>query len=157
MADKFVSAEAAELIEKSITEVVEANGYELVEIKYFKEYGRYNLTVFIWSKDGVDLNGCETVHNALDPIMDKYEELFPEEYVLNVSSSGLDRPIVTMDDFRRALDTEIEVKDEKGKRHGKLISHATALWVIMERARLIFSMLYIISLCQNQLLRCFAH
>ena len=123
MADKFVSAEAAELIEKSITEVVEANGYEVVEIKYFKEYGRYNLTVFIWSKDGVDLNGCETVHNALDPIMDKYEELFPEEYVLNVSSSGLDRPIVTMDDFRRALDTEIEVKDEKGKRHGKLISH----------------------------------
>lgn len=72
MADKFVSAEAAELIEKSITEVVEANGYEVVEIKYFKEYGRYNLTVFIWSKDGVDLNGCETVHNALDPIMDKY-------------------------------------------------------------------------------------
>ena len=123
MADKFVSAEAAELIEKSITEVVEANGYEVVEIKYFKEYGRYNLTVFIWSKGGVDLNGCETVHNALDPIMDKYEELFPEEYVLNVSSSGLDRPIVTMDDFRRALDTEIEVKDEKGKRHGKLISH----------------------------------
>ena len=123
MADKFVSAEAAELIEKSITEVVEANGYEVVEIKYFKEYGRYNLTDFIWSKDRVDLNGCETVHNALDPIMDKYEELFPEEYVLNVSSSGLDRPIVTMDDFRRALDTEIEVKDEKGKRHGKLISH----------------------------------
>ena len=37
MADKFVSAEAAELIEKSITEVVEANGYEVVEIKYFKE------------------------------------------------------------------------------------------------------------------------
>ena len=123
MADKFVSAEAAELIEKSITEVVDANGYEVVEIKYFKEYGRYNLTVFIWSKDGVDRNGCETVHNALDPILDKYEELFPEEYVLNVSSSGLDRSIVTMDDFRRALDTEIEVKDEKGKRHGKLISH----------------------------------
>ena len=38
MADKFVSAEAAELIEKSITEVVEANGYEVVEIKYFKDW-----------------------------------------------------------------------------------------------------------------------
>lgn len=123
MENKFVSVEAAEIIEKSINDTVSALGYEVVEIKYFKEYGRFNLSVFIWSKDGVDLNGCETVHNALDPIMDKYEELFPDEYVLNVSSSGLDRPIVTMDDFRRALDTEVEFKDEKGKRHGKLISH----------------------------------
>ena len=123
MENKFVSAEAQEIIEKSIIDAVTALDAEVVEIKYFKEYGRFNLTVFVWSKEGIDLNACERIHGALDTVLDKYEELFPEEYVLNVSSSGLDRPIVTMDDFRRALDTEIEVKDEKGKRHGKLISH----------------------------------
>lgn len=130
MENKFLSTEATEIVEKSINETVVALGYEVVEIKYFKEYGRFNLTVYVWSKDGVDLNTCETVHNALSPVLDKYEELFPEEYVLNVSSSGLDRPIVTMDDFRRAIGTEIEVKQDKNKCHGTLLSHDENSFVI---------------------------
>ncbi len=122
MDNKFLSPEVTEIIEKAIYETVSSLGCEVVELKYFKEYGRYNLTVYIWSQNGIDLDACEAVHNALNPVLDKYEELFPEEYVLNVSSSGLDRPIVSMDDFRRALNTEIEVKDDKGKRHGTLKS-----------------------------------
>ena len=131
MENKFVSAEAQEIIEKSIIDAVTALDAEVVEIKYFKEYGRFNLTVFVWSKEGIDLNACERIHGALDTVLDKYEELFPEEYVLNVSSSGLDRPIITMDDFRRAMDTEIEVKDDKGKRHGRLVAFDETTFTIL--------------------------
>ena len=46
MENKFVSAEAQEIIEKSIIDAVTALDAEVVEIKYFKEYGRFNLTVF---------------------------------------------------------------------------------------------------------------
>ncbi len=123
MDNKFLSVESTEIIEKAIRDTVESCDCEVVEIKYFKEYGRFNVTVYIWSQVGIDLDACESVHNALNPVLDKYEELFPEEYVLNVSSSGLDRPIVSMDDFRRAMNTEIEVKDDKGKRHGTLIAY----------------------------------
>ena len=130
MENTFLSNEAREVIEKSIADVVEDLGFEVVEIKHTKEYGKFNLTVFIWSKDGVDLNACETAHNALNTVLDKYEELFPEEYVLNVSSSGLDRPIVTMDDFRRAMGTEIEVKEAKTKQHGVLVSYTDDSFVI---------------------------
>ena len=111
-------------------ETVASLDYEVVEIKYSKEYGKFNLTVYLWSKDGIDLNVCESVHNALNVVLDKYEELFPEEYILNVSSSGLDRPIVTMDDFRRAIGTEIEVKDGKTKHHGVLLFHTEDSFVI---------------------------
>ena len=130
MENTFLSNEAKEIIEKSICETIQSLDSEVVEIKYSKEYGKYNLTVYIWSKNGIDLNACESAHNALNGILDKYEELFPEEYVLNVSSSGLDRPIVTMDDFRRALDTEIEVKDGKVKQHGILLSHTETEFTI---------------------------
>ena len=130
MENLFLSNEAKEIIESSINGAVADLDYEVVEIKYSKEYGKFNLTVYIWSKDGIDLNACETAHNALNTVLDKYEELFPEEYVLNVSSSGLDRPIVTMDDFRRAMGTEIEVKDGKVKHHGILLSHTENSFVI---------------------------
>lgn len=110
----FADNDARIAAESAITAAVSSlDGIEIVEIRYFKEYGKPNLTVYIWKKTGVDLDVCEQTHNAISDALDSVEELFPSEYVLNVSSSGLDRPIVTDDDFRRALDTEIEVVGEK--------------------------------------------
>ena len=96
-------------------------GVELVELGFKKEYGKLNVTVYLWKKEGIDLNDCESFHNALSDKLDTIEGELPDEYVLNVSSSGLDRKIVSNDDFRRALDTEIEVFDvNKTKQHGIL-------------------------------------
>ena len=105
-----LSEDARESIEKLIAGAVDAldAGYEIVEVRYTKEYGKFNLTVFIWHADEVTLDDCEKVHNAVSDALDAAEDLFPADYILNVSSSGLDRPIVTDDDFRRALGTEIE-------------------------------------------------
>ena len=47
MENTFLSNEAREVIEKSIADVVEDLGFEVVEIKQTKEYGKFNLTVFI--------------------------------------------------------------------------------------------------------------
>ena len=93
-----------------LSDAVEAldAGYEIVEVRYTKEYGKFNLTVFIWNADEITLDDCEKVHGAVSDALDAAEDLFPADYILNVSSSGLDRPIVTDDDFRRALGTEIE-------------------------------------------------
>ncbi len=96
---------------------------EFVELDVYKEYGKLNLNVLIWKKEGIGLNDCESVHNTISVELDKYEDLFPDEYILNVSSQGLDRKIVSDDDYRRALDTEIEcVAKDKNKAHGKLLS-----------------------------------
>ncbi len=97
---------------------------EFVELDVYKEYGKLNLNVLIWKKEGIGLNDCESVHNSISAELDKYEDLFPAEYILNVSSQGLDRKIVCNDDYRRALETEIECVDkDKNKAHGKLISY----------------------------------
>lgn len=102
--------DARSKIEKLVEDAVASLGadYETVEIRYTKEYGKFNLTVFIWHPDEVTLDDCEKVHGAVSDALDTVAELFPDDYILNVSSSGLDRPIVTDDDFRRALGTEIE-------------------------------------------------
>lgn len=105
-----LSEDARSKIEKLVEDAVASLGadYETVEIRYTKEYGKFNLTVFIWHPDEVTLDDCEKVHGAVSDALDTVPELFPDDYILNVSSSGLDRPIVTDDDFRRALGTEIE-------------------------------------------------
>ena len=105
-----LSEDARSKIEKLVEDAVASLGadYETVEIRYTKEYGKFNLTVFIWHPNEVTLDDCEKVHGAVSDALDTVAELFPDDYILNVSSSGLDRPIVTDDDFRRALGTEIE-------------------------------------------------
>lgn len=120
-----VSAEFEQTLRSALKSAVEDSfaDTEFVDLSFYKEYGKLNLEVFIWKKSGVTLNDCEKVHNVVSCELDKYEDEFPQEYVLNVSSSGLDRKIVTDDDFRRALDTDIECTDDKkNKVHGILKS-----------------------------------
>lgn len=104
-----------------------ADGTELVEVKFYKQYGKLNVEALIWKKEGITLEDCEAFHNLLSAKLDTIEDEFADDYVLNVSSQGLDRKIVSDDDYRRALDTEIEcIDDKKKKHHGVLISYDDA-------------------------------
>lgn len=107
--------------------IIESLGYELVEVEFKKLYGSYNLTVFIFKKGDMGLDDCEKVHDAIFTPLDEIDIAGNEPYLLNVSSMGLDWPIVTADDFRRREGEEIEVflysPIEKLKTHvGVLIS-----------------------------------
>ena len=96
-------------VESNITKAVEDLGYEIVEITYKKYLGDMNLTIFIDKDGGVDLNGCELVHKTIDPILDEIDPTNGEKYILNVSSPGIDRPLKTERDYKRNMDTEVNV------------------------------------------------
>ena len=132
-ATRMLPQEARDRIERIVADTVTGvdSGFEVVEVRYTKEYGRFNLTVFIWHADEVTLDDCEKVHNALSDALDKVDDLFPDEYVLNVSSSGLDRPIVTDDDFRRALGTEIEAIAPECTYRGTLTAYTAEDFTIL--------------------------
>lgn len=118
--------------------IAESMGYEIVEVNFSKEYRKLNLNFFIYKKGGVDLNDCENFSNALDSLLEELADKFPSDYVLNVSSPGLDRPIVSDDDFRRALDTEIEVfinDDKKEVVRGKLKAFDTEKITVSENKK----------------------
>lgn len=111
-------------ISKLAQKVAIDNDAELVDIAFSVEFNKLNLNVFVFKKGGVDLDILEAVHNELSSALDTIDDKFDTDYILNVSSPGLDRPIETDDDFRRALDTEIEVILLDGtKPHGKLLSY----------------------------------
>lgn len=125
MANELMSAELAQKVKDLALSAVQnaGDGIELVDVSFYKQYGKLTIEAFLWKKEGIGLDDCEKVHNLLSASLDELEDDFADDYVLNVSSSGLDRKIVTDDDYRRALDTEIECIDaQKYKTHGVLIS-----------------------------------
>lgn len=123
--ESYISDELTKKIGDFAREAVSfVDGAELVDLTFYKQYGKLNVEAFLWKKAGISLDDCEKVHNALSSLLDTVEDEFSDDYVLNVSSSGLDRKIVSDDDFRRALDTEIECFDsQKKKLHGVLVGY----------------------------------
>lgn len=81
-------------------------GIEIVDVEVKGD----NLTVFIETESGVDLDTCEKFHNAIMEPIDELDPSYGAAYTLNVSSPGLDRPFKTARDFERNLGKEVEVK-----------------------------------------------
>lgn len=118
----------AEKANKIISPIIESLGYEIVEINYDKFYGENTLTIFIYKKGGITLNDCELVNNAIDLVLDENDITMGQSYNLNISSPGLDRPIVSSDDLRRNTDSDIEILfikplGKKKQTHGILVSY----------------------------------
>lgn len=101
----------SEQIEKFIEPIITNLGYEIVEVEFAKKHNGDNLTVFIDKKNGyIDIDDCEKVHNAINDPLDELDPTMGKPYTLNVSSPGIDRPIVTDKDFNRNLGQMLEVK-----------------------------------------------
>jgi len=89
--------------------VLEDLGYRLVRLKVSGENG-CTLQVMAERPDGtMNVNDCETVSRTLSPIFD-VEDVLPGEYFLEVSSPGIDRPLVRPSDFERWKDHEVKIE-----------------------------------------------
>ena len=116
----------SESVSELVAPIVESLGCELVEVEFAKKYNGDNLTIFIDKKGGVTIDDCEAVHSAVDLPLDELDPTNGKPYTLNVSSPGIDRPIVTDKDYNRNLGEELEVKlfqaiDKKKVFVGKLV------------------------------------
>ena len=98
-----------ELCEQLCKSTVESMGFELCDVEFLKEYGDWVLTFYIDKEGGVTIDDCENVSRALDPILDENDPI-EQEYVLSVSSLGIDRPLKKDRDYERATGKEMQVK-----------------------------------------------
>jgi ribosome maturation factor RimP len=94
-----------EAIEPTVSEL----GYSIWDITYQKVGADYHLEITIDSKDGINIEDCEKVHRAIDPILD---EIDPIEgfYYLDVSSPGLEREIRTDEHIAAMVGAKVEAK-----------------------------------------------
>ncbi len=102
----------SEKVEEFIVPIVEKleREIEVVEVEFAKKHNGDNLTVFIDKPGGVTIEDCELVHGTIDEPLDELDPTDGKPYTLNVSSPGIDRPIVTDKDYARNIGEELEVK-----------------------------------------------
>ena len=85
-------------------------GYDVLEVEYAKKVDGMNLTFFIDKPEGITIDDCETVNNAITDVLDEINVSDDAPYILNVSSAGLDRPIKNQKDFLRNKGKKVTVK-----------------------------------------------
>jgi ribosome maturation factor RimP len=92
---------------------VEALGYEVVDVDWSGSSRRPLIRVRIdraaAEPGGVNVDDCARVSRALEPWLDAVESM-PDRYVLEVSSPGLDRPLLRARDFERFAGKKVAVK-----------------------------------------------
>lgn len=97
MAKKSVT----QLVENIISDFVVEHGMELVDVEFVKEGQHRYLRVFIDKGDEkVSLSDCKLVSNYLNERIDEADPI-KENYFLEVSSPGLERPLKKPADFEK--------------------------------------------------------
>lgn len=109
-----------------LEEIVKEYALELVDLEFIKEGANWYLRVYIDKEGGVDLVDCEKVSRTLDEKLDEIDPI-TQQYILEVSSPGIDRPLKKPEDFERFADEVIDVKlykaqDGKKQYQGRLVS-----------------------------------
>lgn len=94
--------------------LVKENGCSLWDVEYVREGGEWFLRLYIDKEGGVDIDDCENVSRAVDPVLDEKDPI-PESYRFEVCSAGLERQLKRPSDFERFMGEPILLKTYQPK------------------------------------------
>lgn len=95
--------------EELIQPLVDEKGFELVDVEFVKEGSEWYLRVYIDKDGGISVNDCEDISRAFNEILDR-EDYISEQYIFEVSSPGLTRPLKKEKDYKRSIGRLVDVK-----------------------------------------------
>ena len=88
---------------------IEKMGLDLVNVDFVKEGKHQILRFYVDKRGGVNLDDCAELSRAINPLLDDSFS-WSGPYLLEVSSPGLDRPLKTLQDLRRHIDEEVDLR-----------------------------------------------
>ena len=98
-----------ETVRQFAESVVQAHGCSLWDVEYVREGADWFLRLYIDKPGGVDINDCEAISRAVDPILDEKDPI-PDSYSFEVCSAGLERVLKRPSDFKQFLGSMVLVK-----------------------------------------------
>ncbi len=98
-----------DIAEELALPVAERLGLDLYDVEYKKEGSDWRLTYYIDKEGGVGLTDCEEFSRAMSDILDEADPI-EQNYMLSVSSPGIERKLSKDKHFIAVIGQEIEVK-----------------------------------------------
>ena len=99
-------------LETLIERALEGTPFEVILVEYKPAGKDWVLRTFIDHPDGVTLDHCETVTHMISELPE-LDSLIDRRYHLEVSSPGVDRPLVKPADFQRFLQERVHVRTNR--------------------------------------------
>ena len=95
--------------EQLIAPIIAANHVELFDVDYIKEGQDWYLRVYIDKEGGVTIDDCQAVSRAFNEVLDK-ENYIADQYIFEVSSPGLTRPLKKEKDYEKSIGRLLDIK-----------------------------------------------
>jgi ribosome maturation factor RimP len=92
-----------------VKETVEECGCMLWNVEFVKEGSDHNLIIYIDKPEGISLDDCEMVNDAVEPILDEADPI-EGSYYLEISSPGLERELKTPEHIMAFVGERVLVK-----------------------------------------------
>mgnify|MGYP002511506007 FL=1 len=89
--------------------LAEELGYFLWDVEYVKEGADMYLRITIDSEEGIQIEDCEKMHRAIDPLLDEADPI-EGAYHLEISSPGIERELKTDLHIEACLGWDVEVR-----------------------------------------------
>lgn len=84
--------------------------FKLVDIEYEKLGGNYVLSILVDKPEGITVEDTADLTDIISPLLDTIKpDPFPEQYMLEISSPGLERPLKTAQSLMNAVGHYINV------------------------------------------------
>jgi len=115
----LIKVSAEERISELVNELTASTPMYVVEVVLRGRKGSRVLDVFVDSDESLDVDALARLSRELSVILD-VEDLIDGHFNLNVSSPGLDRPLVSPRQFRKNIGRRIAITDSSAVSGGQL-------------------------------------
>ncbi len=109
-----------EKIDKLIGDYLKENELDLYDVSWIKQYGFRVLQVLVEKKGGISIDELTAVNEVLSEKLDN-DDVSDNEYMLEVSSPGAEKPLRNEKDYVNACGEYIHIKLEKEEYDGYLL------------------------------------
>tara|TARA_Y100000766_G_scaffold259666_1_gene248831 strand:+ start:103 stop:543 length:441 start_codon:yes stop_codon:yes gene_type:complete len=100
-------------LREEVTEILRSlvitMGYDFWGLNFSQNNNSLKLTLYIDKEQGINIDDCEKVSNQTTHMLDT-KKILDVNYILEVSSPGLDRVLITKEHFKKYMNENIKVK-----------------------------------------------
>lgn len=104
-------SDTVNLIKENIEESIKKLGYKIYHIEYVNELGNKFLRIMIENQNNelkITIKDCEIVSKTLNNLIDDLD--IDDKFFLEVSSSGVNRKLYTVEHMKKAVNFKVSIK-----------------------------------------------
>lgn len=96
-----------------VEELLASTPFEIVLVDFGKSGKEWKLTVFIDHPEGITLDHCQRVSHLITEALEERDPSGWDQYRIEVSSPGVDRPLTKRADYERFLHERVQIKTHR--------------------------------------------